>query len=208
MKLILASGNRHKAAELQAMSRDLARLPRGGIEVVSAASVGGMPPVVEDTGTFVGNAGKKARALHALLPPGSWSLADDSGICVDALGGLPGVDSAYYAGPEADPAANLAKLVEAMRGVPEGRRGAAFVCVLALLSPSGDLRIFEGRVEGRLADLPRGSGGFGYDPLFIPEGLDVTMAELLPAEKNRLSHRGRAWSACVGWLAEQGQTVL
>jgi XTP/dITP diphosphohydrolase len=206
MRLYLASGNPHKALELQAMA-DRWRSEGGTgprIEVVSAAAAGGMPEVVEDAGTFVGNATKKALALHGRLPPGSWSLADDSGLCVAALGGAPGVESAYYAGPAGDPGANLAKLVLAMRGVPAARRAAEFVCVLVLAGPAGLLKSFEGRCPGGLIEEPRGSGGFGYDPLFVPSGLDRTMAEMAPAEKNRVSHRGRAWAQCVGWLAARG----
>src|SRR5688572_25619567 len=115
MKLFLASGNAHKVAEFQALA-EATRLP---VEIVSARTVGGMLAVEEDTGTFIGNARKKARALQAVVPSGSWVLADDSGVCVDALGGAPGVESAYYAGPEANSAANLAKLVAVMSDVPE-----------------------------------------------------------------------------------------
>src|ERR1051326_6312163 len=107
MKLFLASGNAHKVAEFQALA-SASRIP---VEIISARAVGGMPPVVEDTGTFLGNARKKAQALRAKVPAGAWGLADDSGICVDALDGGPSVESAYYAGPQGDPAANLAKLV-------------------------------------------------------------------------------------------------
>jgi len=174
------------------------------VEVVSAASVGGMPAVEEDAGTFLGNARKKAAALHGLLPADAWALADDSGLCVDALGGAPGVESAYYAGPQGDSAANLAKLVTAMRGVPDGRRGAEFVCVLVLLGPGGLEKSFEGHCLGRLIAEPRGRGGFGYDPLFVPEGGAGTLAEVPPEVKNRISHRGRAWAQCVGWLAARG----
>jgi XTP/dITP diphosphohydrolase len=130
-----------------------------------------------------------------------WALADDSGLCVDFLGGDPGVESAYYAGPRATPAANLAKLVEAMRAVPDGARGAEFVCVLFLAGPGGLERAFTGRCPGALAREPRGAGGFGYDPLFIPAGHERTLAEMPAGEKNRLSHRGLAWAECVGWLA-------
>jgi XTP/dITP diphosphohydrolase len=196
MRLYLASGNAHKAAEFQALADAAAT----GVEIRTAADFGGMPPVVEDTGSFSGNARKKAHALRAILPGESWVLADDSGLCVEALGGAPGVDSAYYAGPRADPSANLAKLVAAVRGMPPERRGAEFVCVLVLAGPVGD-RSFEGRCAGRLADEPRGTGGFGYDPLFVPEGFDATLAEMPAGLKNRLSHRGRAWSQCAAWLA-------
>ncbi len=178
------------------------------LEVAPATALGGMPAVLEDTGTFLGNARKKAEALRPILPVGGWALADDSGLCVDALGGAPGVESAYYAGPQGDPTANLAKLVAAMRGVPDARRGAEFVCVLLLAGPGGLEQSFEGRCRGVLAREPRGSGGFGYDPLFVPEGHAGTLAEMAPGEKNRISHRGLAWAACVGWLAARRQTVL
>lgn len=196
MRIFLASGNPGKVAELRALVAT-AGLP---IEITSAAGVGGMPEVSEDTGTFEGNALKKARALRERLPAGAWSLADDAGLCVDALGGAPGVDSAYYAGPQGDSAANLAKLVARMRGVPEGLRGAHFVCVLALAGPDGSEHLFAGECPGRLADGPRGSGGFGYDPLFIPAGRDRTFGELGPEAKNALSHRARAWTRLAAWL--------
>jgi XTP/dITP diphosphohydrolase len=201
MKLFLASGNRHKAAEFQALA-DASDGPR--IEIAGAAEAGGMPPVDEDTGSFEGNARKKARSLHALLPEGAWALADDSGLCVEALDGAPGVESAYFAGPQGDPAANLAKLVEVMEHVPERGRAAEFVCVLALCGPGGAERQFEGRCRGRLARVPRGRDGFGYDPLFVPEGFESTLAEMSPALKNTISHRGRAWRECAAWLAAGG----
>jgi len=211
LTLHLASGNRHKVAELQALA-DASRSAGspGGLEVriASAAEAGGMPEVVEDTGTFAGNAAKKARALKARLPADAWALADDSGICVDALGGEPGVDSAYYAGPGGDPAANLAKLVQVMRGVPRGRRGAHYHCTLYLCGPGGVERAFEGSCTGSLAEETRGTGGFGYDPMFVPDGHTCTMAELPAAEKNRIGHRGRAWARCFDWLAAGRQTVL
>jgi len=198
MKLYLASGNAHKAEEMNA----LARASGLDVEIVSAKTVGGMPPVAEDTGTFAGNAVKKARALKSVLPPDAWVLSDDSGVCVDALGGAPGVESAYYAGPQSDPRANLLKLVETMRGVPAGRRGAHFYCLLALLGPDGEPEVFEGRCDGVLLDEPRGGGGFGYDPIFLPEGRDRSYAELTEAEKNGMSHRGRAWAGLAERLRE------
>jgi XTP/dITP diphosphohydrolase len=196
MKLFLASGNAHKVAELQALAT-AAALP---LEIVSARAVGGMPEVDEDTGTFVGNARKKALALRAKVPAEAWTLADDSGICVDELGGGPGVESAYYAGPQGDSAANLQKLVEVMRGVPEERRGAHFVCVLLLAGPGGAEHVFEGKVFGRLQSEPKGGAGFGYDPLFVPEDHDVSFAELGDAVKAKLSHRARAWMQLADWV--------
>lgn len=186
--IFLASGNAHKVAELQTLAGS-----SGVVVIHSAKELGGMPSVDEDTGTFVGNARKKARALAALLPPGAWALADDSGVCVDALGGAPGVESAYFAGPQGDAAANLAKLTAVMRGVPAGRRGASFVCVLLLIDATGTEHVFEGRCVGRLLDEPRGGAGFGYDPLFVPEGFTASYAELGDEVKNRISHRARAW---------------
>lgn len=193
MKLYLASGNAHKVQEFQALANasDLA------LEIVSAKTVGGMPSVEEDTGTFVGNATKKARALKTILPAGAWVLADDSGLCVDVLGGAPGVESAYYAGPQGDSAANLAKLVQVMRNVPDKTRGAHFTCVLVLIDGAGHERVFEGRCEGHLLHEPRGGGGFGYDPLFVPTGHKKSLAEIDEASKNQLSHRGRAWKYLV-----------
>lgn len=183
----LASGNRHKAEEFQRLA-DESGLP---LRIVPANP---MPEVVEDAGTFIGNARKKARALQARLPAGSWVLADDSGVCVDALDGAPGVESAYFAGPQHNAEANLRKLTEVMRGVPDGRRAARFVCVLVLLGPAGAEEIFEGRCEGVLAHEPAGGRGFGYDPLFIPDGYTCTYAQLAETDKNRISHRGRAWA--------------
>ncbi len=170
------------------------------LEILSAQMVGGMPQVVEDAGTFVGNARKKALALKARVPAEAWVLADDSGICVDALAGAPGVESAYYAGPAHDAAANLRKLTETMRGVPQGKRGAQFVCVLLLLGSAGVERTFEGRCHGRLGNEPLGGSGFGYDPLFVPEGFVKTYAQLSDAEKNQISHRSKAWTQLAEWL--------
>jgi XTP/dITP diphosphohydrolase len=201
MKLFLASGNPHKSAEFQALADGSQGIR---IEIAGAAQAGGMPPVVEDSGTFEGNARKKARALHALLPSDAWALADDSGLCVDALDGAPGVESAYFAGPQGDGAANLAKLVHVMRGVPGPRRAAAFVCILALCGPGGVERSFEGRCRGRLVPEPRGNAGFGYDPLFVPEGFETTFAEMSAELKNSVGHRGRAWRECAAWLAAGG----
>jgi XTP/dITP diphosphohydrolase len=200
MKIFLASGNAHKALEFQTLA-DASGLP---LRIFPAAAVGGMPPVIEDAGTFEGNARKKARALQTRLPAGVWALADDSGLCVEALGGAPGVESAYYAGPQGDSAANLHKLVATMRAVPETARRAHFRCVLVLAGPDGGAEhIFEGRCDGRLLPEPRGGAGFGYDPLFVPDGYRESFAELGEAVKNALSHRGRAWAQQASWL--QGQ---
>jgi len=196
MKIYLASGNANKAREFQRLA-DAGALP---VEIVSAVAVGGMPALAEDTGTFAGNARKKARALKERLPAGGWTLADDSGLCVDALDGAPGVESAYFAGPRASGAENLAKLVAAMEAAPAAPRRAHFICVLVLVGPGGEEHVFEGRSDGELRHEPAGAGGFGYDPLFVPAGFDRTFAELGDEVKNRISHRGRAWAALAAWL--------
>jgi XTP/dITP diphosphohydrolase len=199
MKLFLASGNAHKAAELQSLA-DAAKLP---IEIVSARAVGGMPTVVEDTGTFVGNARKKALALRAKLSADAWALADDSGLCIDALDGAPGVDSAYYAGPQGDSAANLAKLVATLRDVPDANRGAHFMCVLFVAGPNATEHVFEGICGGTLLRAPRGGAGFGYDPLFVPTGHTQSFAELGEPVKNVISHRARAWARLAEWARRE-----
>jgi XTP/dITP diphosphohydrolase len=175
-----------------------------GIQIQSVLELGGMPPVKEDTGTFEGNAQKKARAIAGLKPADSWALADDSGLCVDALGGAPGVESAYYAGPASDPAANMSKLLVRMRGIPPSFRQAHFRCVLWLIDPAGKEASFEGRCDGLLLEAPTGGSGFGYDPIFVPAGYSVSFAQLDPAEKNRVSHRALAWNALVRSLAVRG----
>jgi XTP/dITP diphosphohydrolase len=190
--LVVATRNRGKLAEFASL---LAGLP---VEVHVLGDVApGDPPVIEDGTTFAENAIKKARA--AARATGMLALGDDSGLEVDALDGRPGVRSARFAGEDADDAANNAALLAALRGC--GRPppfSARFRCVLALVdprSPASDPTVVEGRCEGTIGSSPRGSNGFGYDPIFILGGADKTMAELGPDEKNRISHRGRAFAA-------------
>lgn len=182
MRLVIASRNRHKVDEFRAL------LGVPGLVLSGADEWPGAPLVHEDGNTFEENAAKKAVALARAT--GQWALADDSGLEVEALGGAPGVHSAVFAGEPRDDQANNRKLLDALRGV--SNRRARFRAVLALASPSGRVETVEGVCEGRIAWEPRGSGGFGYDPLFVPEGYDKTFAEMTPAEKNALSHRGRA----------------
>jgi XTP/dITP diphosphohydrolase len=203
--IYLATGNGHKLVEMQALAQD----SNLALRLRSAKDLGGMPAVVEDAGTFVGNATKKARAVHALLDGRAWVLADDSGLCIDALGGEPGVDSAHYAGPSATSAANLDKLIGKLRDVPVPKRHGRFVCVLFLIEPNGREHNFIGRCDGRLLTTPRGSAGFGYDPIFVPDDNHLTFAELGEAVKNGISHRARAWAKfATWWRARHAAAVL
>jgi len=193
-RFVLASGNPGKAAEIGAL------LAPVGIEVVAQSAFG--LPGAEETGlTFLENALLKAR--HAAAGSGLPAIADDSGLVVDALGGEPGVHSARYAGPEADDAANNRKLLEALASVEAPHRTARFVCVVVMLrQPSDPLPLVcQGTWEGSILDAPRGCAGFGYDPLFLPAGGDRSSAELAPGEKNRISHRGRAFAELIKALA-------
>jgi XTP/dITP diphosphohydrolase len=163
------------------------------LSIHSAVEFPGAPEVVEDADTFVGNARKKASELARAL--GVWVVADDSGLAVDALGGAPGVLSARFAGEPCDDAANNRKLLEAVSGLEDARRGAAFCCALALSDPSGTIRLeAEGSCRGRLTREPHGPGGFGYDPLFLIPEYHKTFGELSPLVKHQLSHRARAFA--------------
>jgi XTP/dITP diphosphohydrolase len=148
------------------------------------------PSVIEDADTFLGNARKKAHELARWS--GQLTLADDSGLVVEALAGRPGIHSARYAGETATDEDNRQKLLKDLEGVPEPKRGAAFVCVLVLATPEGEELVAEGRIEGRITVSPMGEGGFGYDPLFFVPELGKTTAEITLEEKNRISHRGQA----------------
>ena len=198
-EFLFATGNAHKVVEMQALADALG--PR--VRIRGAREAGGMPPVLENAGTFAGNAAKKARVLH-LVHPHAWILADDSGLCVDALDGEPGVESANYAGPAAPGHKNIAKLLRALKGVPSGRRRAHFVCVLYVVLPDGREFGFRGHVDGVILDASKGTGGFGYDPVFKPDGYTKSFAELGPAVKNPMSHRGRAWLKLGKWLRDGG----
>lgn len=182
MKILMATHNRHKVDEITAI---FAGFP---VEFVSAADVPGLPDVVEDGDTFEANAKKKAVELAKIS--GMWALADDSGLEVEALGGAPGVYSARFAGEPCDHAKNNEKLLRELDGVEN--RAARFRCVAALASPDGTVRTVSGSCPGHILTERRGGAGFGYDPLFVPEGETKTFAELGPEIKNRMSHRGRA----------------
>ncbi|MDY0000048.1 MAG: XTP/dITP diphosphatase [Polyangia bacterium] len=187
-KLVFATRNRGKLVELEALVEPL------GIQVLSAADLPSLPEVEEDGATFEENAVKKALAVARAS--GLPSLADDSGLVVDALGGAPGVRSARFAGPSADDRANNEKLLELLGNLPSEERGAHFCCHMALAdpaSPGGELvHTTSGRCDGQILCAPRGEGGFGYDPLFLVPELGQTFAELPREVKNRISHRAKA----------------
>jgi XTP/dITP diphosphohydrolase len=194
--LLLATRNAHKVGELQAILTD------AGVDVLLLGmdAFPAVPDVVEDGLTFATNALKKARETAAAtqLP----CVADDSGLCVDALNGMPGVFSARWAGRHGDDPANLALVLAQLVEVADEFRSARFECAAALALPSGEERVVTGVVEGVLLRAQRGAGGFGYDPIFLPEGHDRTTAEMSPAEKNAISHRGRAFRALAPAITE------
>jgi len=200
LRILLASQNAKKQRELAELLEPLS------VELLGPADVGGLGDVDEDRPTFAGNAAKKART--AALASGHWSLADDSGLEVDALGGAPGVRSARFAGEPCDDERNNDLLLERLADVPDERRGARFVCALALADPGGDLRVeVQGTARGRILRARRGTRDFGYDPLFSFEepGHPQTgraFAELDPADKHAVSHRGRAVRSFLAALEE------
>ena len=182
MKIVSATRNPHKLEEIKAIFHG------DRLEIVSSFDFPDIPDVIEDGDTFEANAVKKAVTLAKAT--GLWALADDSGLEVDALGGEPGVYSARYAGESVSYEANNEKLLKTLSGVTD--RTARFRCVIALSSPSGITQTVDGRCEGKIALEAHGAEGFGYDPLFIPEGHETTFAEMTADAKNAISHRGRA----------------
>jgi XTP/dITP diphosphohydrolase len=187
-RVVIATGNPGKLREI------LAILGGRGLEVVAQSALG-IEPAVEDGDSFAANALIKAR--HAAARSGMPAIADDSGLEVDALGGRPGIHTARYAGPAADEAANNAKLLAELAGVAAERRGARYRCAMAFVQGADDPQplVAEAAWEGRIGFERRGAGGFGYDPLFVVAGGNLTAAEMPAAEKNRVSHRGKALAA-------------
>jgi XTP/dITP diphosphohydrolase len=193
-RIVLASGNAKKIAELRRILG--AAVP--GLEVVGLDALPPYPDTLENGATFAENALLKARdAMAAAREAGSAlpAVADDSGLAVDALNGMPGVLSARWAGPARDDEANLRLVLHQVADVPDERLGAAFVCAAALVLPDGTEHVVEERMEGSLIRTPRGDGGFGYDPIFVPTGSALTSAEMSAEEKDAISHRGRAFRA-------------
>lgn len=188
-QVVLATRNRHKVPEIRRI------LAEAGSEVdlISVADLDGVDDVIETGLTFAANALLKARTVAAAT--GLPALADDSGICVDAMHGMPGVFSGRWSGRHGDDTANLDLLLAQITDVPDDERGASFVCVAALALADGTEAVAEGRVPGILLRERRGTGGFGYDPIFVPDGDTRTTAEMSSAEKDAISHRGRAFTA-------------
>jgi XTP/dITP diphosphohydrolase len=198
-RLVLATRNEHKVAELRRILAD-AGLGPDRVELVGAGEFPGLEDVPETGATFAENALIKARSVAGAT--GLPAIADDSGLAGDALTGMPGVLSARWAGGHGDDAANLQLVLAQIADVPAERRGGHFVCAAALVMPQGEEHVVEGRLDGTLVPAPRGSNGFGYDPIFLPEGESRTTAELAPEEKDAISHRGRAFRALVPVIAE------
>ena len=200
MKIVLATRNHKKTEEIRRI------LAGSGVELLNLTAFPEAPEVVEDGITFAENAAKKAVQIAQFT--GLTALADDSGLVVDPLDGAPGVLSARYAGPDADDAANLAKLQQAVRPIPLAQRTARFECVMTLACPDGRLHHFPGSVAGLIIDEPRGGNGFGYDPVFVPVGYDQTFAEMAGEQKDSISHRGRALAALSAALHASGGKIV
>jgi XTP/dITP diphosphohydrolase len=194
-KIVLATRNPEKLTEL----RRILESGQVQVDVGDLDEYPGMPEVAETGRTFTENALLKAHAVAAFT--GLPAVADDSGLCVDALNGMPGVLSARWSGRHGDDDANLRLVLGQLSDIPPGRRGAQFVCAAALVLPSGSEHVTEGVLDGWLTSEPRGSNGFGYDPIFVPAGGELTTAQLSPAEKDKISHRGKALRALAPVIA-------
>ena len=199
-RLVLATHNEHKVGELRSILLASGLLPELLDTDVVGAKAFGVPEPVEDGLTFAANALIKARALAAAT--GLPALADDSGLAVDVLGGAPGIFSARWAGGHGDDLANLTLLLAQLTDVAPQHRSARFVCAAALVTPDGQEFVELGTLEGTLLTEPRGTGGFGYDPILLPLGYDRACAELEPHEKNAISHRGNAFRLIAPRVSE------
>lgn len=195
--LILATHNQHKVSELRQILTPL--VPGFNEEMVIGAADLNLPEILEDGLTFTANALIKARAVCQAT--GIAAVADDSGICVDALGGAPGIFSARWCGRHGDDQANLELLLAQLSDLPDQHRQASFLCAAAVVTPDGRERSTIGEMKGTLLRAPQGEGGFGYDPIFQPEGYQCSSAQLTPAEKNSISHRGDAFKQLAPVLA-------
>lgn len=197
MDVVLATRNKKKAEELQRILNEI-----GDLTVLTLDDFPSCPEVIEDGSTFKENALKKAKIVSQFT--GLPSIADDSGLEVEALDGAPGVFSAHYAGEKATDEENIVKLLEALRDVPETKRTARFVCCIALVFPDGVEKVFFGYVNGKIIKSPRGNKGFGYDPIFCPDFHHLTFAEMDPSEKDKISHRKKALLKLKEYLGSLG----
>jgi len=195
MEIVLATRNKKKIEEIKRITADLP------ITILSLSDYPNCPETVEDKDTFEGNATKKA--VEVCQCTGKAALADDSGLEVDALKGAPGVYSARYAGEGANDVKNNEKLLQELKNIPQDKRTAQFVCCMALALPGGDVKTFFGFAKGRIGLEPKGKTGFGYDPVFTPDGFDRTFAEMSGEEKDRLSHRGKALEKLRNFLHDR-----
>ena len=186
LRIVVASRNQHKIDEI----KRILSAENVDVDLISLADFPDAKDVAETESTFAGNALLKARA--ACQATGLAAIADDSGLCVDALNGMPGIFSARWAGSHGDDTANLELLLAQLADVPDSRRSAHFICAIAYVTPDGKERIVEGTVDGQIIREPRGDRGFGYDPIFVPDGMTLTTAQLTSEEKDTVSHRGRA----------------
>lgn len=195
-RIVVATNNPKKLVELRRVAQT------AGLDVafLGLSEFPSYPQPEETEKTFEGNALLKAQA--AAQHTGVEAIADDSGITVDELNDMPGVRSARWAGPACDDDANLQLLLAQLDGVPQDRRTGRFVCALAHVTPGGKRRVFRGEMTGHIATAPRGDNGFGYDPVFVPDGHTITTAEMSPSDKDAISHRGHAVRAFVDWLKE------
>lgn len=195
-QVVLATKNRHKLDELH-------RILGGAgldVELLGIDAFPDLPDIPETESSFAGNALLKAREIARIT--GLPAIADDSGLCVDALNGMPGIFSARWSGRHGDDAANLALLLGQLSDVPDRRRTAAFHCAAAIALPDGTERVVEGTIDGVIIREPRGTNGFGYDPIFMPLGYQVTTAEMASRDKDAISHRGRALEALAPVVRE------
>jgi XTP/dITP diphosphohydrolase len=194
-RLILATRNTSKLAEL----RRILAASRVGVDAIGLSECPDMPEVAETGATFTENALLKARAVavHTRLP----AVGEDSGLCVDALNGMPGILSARWSGRHGDDQANLRLVLAQLSDVPAGRRAAHFAAAAALVLPSGAEHVTEGAMTGWITDAPRGTNGFGYDPIFVPDSSELTTAQMAPEEKDAISHRGNALRALAPIIA-------
>ncbi len=195
LQMLAATTNKNKVREFQEILKDL----KDKINIITTDAIPNFPEIVEDGTTFAENAMKKAKEASAFAD--MVAMADDSGLVVEALDGAPGIHSARYAGEGASDADRIAKLLKAMDGVTD--RSAKFVCAAAIAYRGEEVKTFIGEIKGKITLAPSGSNGFGYDPVFIPDGFEKTFAELTDEEKNAVSHRGRAMRAVADFFREE-----